>query len=79
MTYWELISDKLSAAGWSWGYVSAVDREGRTTWLVDAHRDDGKRYIVRSNELLTAFLELERITHAVAASMLLGDQRTLTE
>jgi hypothetical protein len=22
--------------------VSAVDREGRTTWIVDAHRDDGK-------------------------------------
>jgi hypothetical protein len=25
-----------------------------------AHRDDGKRFIVRADELLTAFLELER-------------------
>jgi len=22
--YWEIIADKLSAAGWSWGYCSAV-------------------------------------------------------
>ena len=26
----------------------------------DAHRDDGRRFIVRADELLTAFLELER-------------------
>ncbi|MFZ3376570.1 MAG: hypothetical protein WA183_13550 [Chthoniobacterales bacterium] len=26
---------------------------------VDAHCDDGRRYIVRTDELLTAFLELE--------------------
>jgi hypothetical protein len=26
----------------------------------DAHRDDGKRFIARSDEKLTAFLELER-------------------
>jgi len=24
MQYWEIIADKLSAAGWSWGYCSAV-------------------------------------------------------
>jgi hypothetical protein len=28
-------------------------------WIVDAHRRDGRRYIVQSDELLTAFLELE--------------------
>jgi len=28
-------------------------------WIVDAHRDDGRRYIVHSDELLSAFLELE--------------------
>jgi hypothetical protein len=28
--------------------------------LVDAHRDDGKRFIVRSDEKLDAFVELER-------------------
>jgi hypothetical protein len=41
------------------GYVSAIDSKGRTIWIADAHRDDGKRFIVRADELLTAFLELE--------------------
>ena len=43
------------------GWVSALDREGQTLWIVDAHRDDGKRYVVRADELLTAFLELETV------------------
>jgi hypothetical protein len=55
--YWEIIADNLSKAGWSWGCVSAIDREGRTIWIADAHRDDGKRYIVRADQELTAFLE----------------------
>lgn len=49
----------LSKAGWSWNCVSGVDSNGRTIWIVDAHRDDGKRFVVRSDEKLTAFLELE--------------------
>jgi len=57
--YWEIIADNLSKAGWSWGCVSALDSEGRTMWIVDAHRDEGKRFIVRADEKLTAFLELE--------------------
>jgi len=36
-----------------------VDSSGRTIWIADAHRDDGKRFVVRADELLTAFLELE--------------------
>jgi hypothetical protein len=59
MKYWEIIADNLSKAGWSWGCVSAVDSNGRTTWIADAHRDDGKRFIVSADEKLTAFLELE--------------------
>jgi len=58
--YWELITDKLSKAGWSWGCVSAVDSRGRTIWIADAHRDDGKRFIVHADEKLSAFVELER-------------------
>ena len=73
MNYWETNADKLSKAGWSVGQVSAVDSEGRTLWIVDAHRGDGKRFVVRSDELLNAFLELERITHELAAAALLGD------
>jgi len=41
------------------GCVSAVDSEGRTIWIADAHRD-GKRFVVRADEKLTAFVELER-------------------
>ena len=41
--YWEIIADNLTKAGWSWGCVSAVDSNGRTIWIADAHRDDGKR------------------------------------
>src|SRR5438046_6879712 len=28
--HWEIIADNLSKAGWSWGCVATVDREGRT-------------------------------------------------
>jgi len=56
--YWEIIADNLKKRGWSLGYVSAVDSQSRTMWIVDAHRD-GKRFIVRANEKLIAFAELE--------------------
>jgi len=39
--------------------VSAIDSHGRTIWIADATRSDGKRFIVRVDEKLTAFLELE--------------------
>ena len=58
MKYWEIIADKLSAAGWTWGYSSAVTRDG-WRWVVDANQGNGQRYIVESDELLSAFLELE--------------------
>ena len=47
--YWKLIADSLSAAGWSWGCVSAIDSNGRTIWIVDAHRGDGKHCVVRAD------------------------------
>jgi hypothetical protein len=57
--YWETIADNLSKAGWSWGCVATGDAGGRTIFVADAHRDDGKRFIVRADEKLTAFIELE--------------------
>jgi hypothetical protein len=57
--YWETIADNLSKAGWSWGCVSTIDANGHTIWITDAHRD-GKRFIVRADEILTPFLEAER-------------------
>jgi len=41
--------------------VSPIDSNGRTIWIADGHQEDGKRYIVRSNEKFTVFLELEAI------------------
>jgi len=35
--------------------IPTGDRPG----FADAHRDDGKRFVVRADERLTAFLELE--------------------
>jgi hypothetical protein len=43
-----------------WGCVSAIDSQGRTIWIADAHRDDGKRFVAHADEKLTAFLELEK-------------------
>jgi hypothetical protein len=63
--YWEIIADNLSKAGWSWDCVSAVDAYGRTIWIFDAHRD-GKWFVVRADEKLTAFLELESAVALVA-------------
>jgi hypothetical protein len=57
--YWDIIAANLSKAGWSWGCVSTIDSNGRTIWIADAHRDDGKRFVVRAEEKLTAFTELE--------------------
>jgi hypothetical protein len=62
MTYWEIIADNLSKAGWSWSCVSAIDSSGRTIFVADAHRDNEKRFVVRADEKLTAFLELEKVT-----------------
>ena len=44
--------------------MSAIDSEGRTIWIADAHRWDGKRVVVRADEILTVFLELESAIRA---------------
>jgi hypothetical protein len=62
--YWETIANRLSKTGWSLGWVSAVDSDGRTIWIADAHPDDGQRFVVGADEKLTAFLELESAIRA---------------
>ena len=57
--YWEIIADNLSKAGWSWGCVSAIDSRERTIFVADAYRDGSERFIVRGDETLSAFVELE--------------------
>jgi hypothetical protein len=58
------IADNLIKAGWSYCYVSALDSRGRTIWIADAHRDDGKRFVVHAEEKLTVFLGLESVIRA---------------
>jgi hypothetical protein len=53
--YWEIIAYILSKAGWSWGCAAIVDARGRTIFVADAHRGDGKRFVVHADEKLTAF------------------------
>jgi len=60
----EIIADNLSKAGWSWVCVATVDREGRTIFVADAHRGNGKRFGVRADEKLTAFVQLESAIRA---------------
>jgi len=60
--FWEVIADNLSKAGWSWSCVATVDSNGQTIFVADAHRDNGKRFIVTADEKLRAFLELQRVT-----------------
>jgi hypothetical protein len=57
------------------GWVSALDFERRTIWIVDAH-GYGKRSIVRAEEKLTAFMELERAVDEFAASLISYSPRT---
>jgi len=68
MKDWEIIADNLKKAGFSLGWVSAVDSTGRTIFVADAHRGDGKRFIVRADEKLTAFVELESMIGDVTDS-----------
>jgi hypothetical protein len=70
--YREIIADNLSRAGWSLGYVSTIDSQGRTIWIADAHRGDGKRLVVRADENLTALLELEAASRTVRICLTTG-------
>jgi hypothetical protein len=64
--YWEIIADNLSKAGWGWGCVSAVNSNGQPIFVADAHRDGGKRFVVRADETPTAFLVMESAIRACA-------------
>jgi hypothetical protein len=46
-----------------------VDSRGRTIFVADAHRGGGKRFVVRADEKLTAFLELESETRRSAGAL----------
>ena len=76
VTYWEIMADCLKKHGWSWDCVSAVDREGRTIWIADAHSGDGKRCVVRADDKLIAVAELEAAISVATRS--LSEQRSVS-
>jgi hypothetical protein len=58
------IEDRPTDLGSITAYVLKQSR------FVDAHRDDGKRFIVRADEKLTAFVELERAIHQFTVELI---------
>jgi hypothetical protein len=42
-------------------FILLNDCRAQTIWIIDAHRGDGKRFVVRADEKLTAFVELESV------------------
>jgi hypothetical protein len=53
--------------------VSAIDSNGRTIWIAHPHRGNGKRFVARADEKLTAFAELELAIRAVTLEKLLAN------
>ena len=47
-----------------------VSPRGPTIFIADLHRGYGRRFIVRADKLLTAFVELERAIHDFAVSLI---------
>jgi hypothetical protein len=60
--HWEIVAANLSKAGFSWGYSSEIDSTGQVLYTADTWSRDGRRFTVLSDEKLSAFLELERVT-----------------
>jgi hypothetical protein len=63
--------------GVSIGSVATVDCEGRTIWIVHAHRGGGKRFVVRADEKLTALLFRSSLWHAEVIRRRLPSDRDL--
>jgi hypothetical protein len=60
--HWEIIADNLSNSIFSWGCSSQIDSTGQELFTADAFAHGGRRFIVLSDEKLSALLELERVT-----------------
>jgi len=68
--HWEIIADNLGKAGWDCGCISSTDEAGRQFWVAAAEREGAGRFIVRADEKLTAFLELQRAIREFAVSLI---------
>jgi hypothetical protein len=49
----------LSKRRWSLGWLSTLDPRRRIIWIADAHRGDGKHFVVCADEKLSALIELK--------------------
>jgi hypothetical protein len=58
--------DTLALATHPLAGTVAIHSQGRTIWIVDAHRDNGKRFLARADVKLTAFVEPESATRGCA-------------
>ncbi len=72
VNHWHPIADNLRKADWTCRRISAVIREGRIIWIVDAHRGDGNHFVVPADEKLAEFLELESAICKIALTLHLG-------
>ena len=52
--YWETIAGNLKKAGWSLGWVTAIDSDGRMIWIANAHRDNRRRFVAHADKKLAA-------------------------
>ena len=63
VVFWEIIADRLHAEGWSYGIAEHFTKHG-LLFCVDAHRGNGKRFIVKAEPCkmrrLLPFLRYER-------------------
>jgi hypothetical protein len=66
LNYWEIIADHLSKSRLELGVRLSRGFEGQTIFVADAHRGDGKRFVVRADEKLTTFVELKSAIRAVS-------------
>jgi hypothetical protein len=70
LKYCETIANNFSKAGWLCGCISRTDQKGRQFWVVAAERGDTGGFIVRADEKLTAFVELERAIYEFAVDLM---------
>lgn len=56
---WKAIAKRLAKAGWTWGCTARVDSNGEKTVVADAITGKGERFIVRGDNKLAVFVELE--------------------
>jgi len=61
------------------GRVSAIDSNGRTIWIADAHWGNGKPFVVRVNEKLAVFLELEFASCACGKQRVIGSSGAISD